>query len=157
AMRALGYDRDFASLDPTAAPTIALAPVPGWQAVRVDPARRTVRLAPGVELDLGSTGKAFAADLAAASAHRATGTGVLANLGRGLATAGRAPRGGWTVAIADDAATDPRNAQETIGITADAIATSSTTVRRWTAGGEARHHIVDPTTGRPADGSWRTA
>jgi thiamine biosynthesis lipoprotein len=157
AMRALGYDRDFAALDPTAALTIALAPVPGWQAVHLDAVRRTVRLTPGVELDLGSTGKAFAADLAAAAAHRATGAGVLVNLGGDLATAGVAPRGGWTVAIADDAATDPRDADETIGIMADAIATSSTTVRRWTAGGEARHHIVDPTTGRPAAGPWRTA
>ena len=31
------------------------------------------------------------------------------------------------------------------------------TVRRWHRGGIALHHIVDPRTGRPADGPWRTA
>ncbi len=38
------------------------------------------------------------------------------------------------------------------------MATSTTTVRRWQLGtGPAMHHIVDPATGAPADGPWRTA
>jgi thiamine biosynthesis lipoprotein len=37
------------------------------------------------------------------------------------------------------------------------IATSSTTVRRWTRGGVVLHHIIDPATGLPVDGPWRTA
>jgi thiamine biosynthesis lipoprotein len=40
---------------------------------------------------------------------------------------------------------------------AGAVATSSVTVRRWRRGGAVLHHIVDPRTGRPADGPWRTA
>ena len=31
------------------------------------------------------------------------------------------------------------------------------TIRTWNRGGAALHHIVDPRTGRPADGPWRTA
>jgi thiamine biosynthesis lipoprotein len=38
-----------------------------------------------------------------------------------------------------------------------AIATSTTTVRTWTRGGISAHHIIDPRTGRPSNGRWRTA
>jgi thiamine biosynthesis lipoprotein len=30
-------------------------------------------------------------------------------------------------------------------------------VRTWQRGGQTLHHILDPSTGRPADGPWRTA
>jgi thiamine biosynthesis lipoprotein len=36
------------------------------------------------------------------------------------------------------------------------LATSTTTVRRWRRAGRTMHHIVDPATGLPADGPWRT-
>jgi thiamine biosynthesis lipoprotein len=36
------------------------------------------------------------------------------------------------------------------------LATSSTAVRRWRHQGTAMHHIVDPATGLPARGCWRT-
>ncbi|MCU1365427.1 MAG: thiamine biosynthesis protein [Ilumatobacteraceae bacterium] len=36
------------------------------------------------------------------------------------------------------------------------LATSSTTIRRWRRGSADVHHVIDPTTGGPADGCWRT-
>ena len=36
------------------------------------------------------------------------------------------------------------------------LATSSTLTRAWRRGELAVHHIVDPSTGRPASGPWRT-
>jgi thiamine biosynthesis lipoprotein len=37
------------------------------------------------------------------------------------------------------------------------MATSGVTVRRWHgADGIERHHLVDPTTGAPVEGPWRT-
>jgi FAD:protein FMN transferase len=37
------------------------------------------------------------------------------------------------------------------------LATSTTTQRRWRRGGETVHHLLDPRTGRPVAGPWRTA
>jgi thiamine biosynthesis lipoprotein len=36
------------------------------------------------------------------------------------------------------------------------LATSSITTRRWSRGGRAMHHIIDPRTGEPAMTGWRT-
>jgi len=101
ALRAVGYDRDFAAVAAGgAAIVLRLRPAPGWQAVELDHARRRVRLAPGTELDLGSTAKALAADRAAAAARAAAGSGgTLVSLGGDIAVAGEAPDGGWPVLV----------------------------------------------------------
>jgi thiamine biosynthesis lipoprotein len=36
------------------------------------------------------------------------------------------------------------------------IATSTTRLRRWWCGGRERHHVLDPVTGLPTTGPWRT-
>jgi len=64
--------------------------------------------------------------------------------------------GGWQIHCSDDSRDDPGSPGEIIGIMGGAIAASSTTVRRWTVGGVERHHIIDPATGLPASGPWRT-
>jgi thiamine biosynthesis lipoprotein ApbE len=163
AIRLLGYDVDFARLAASTRPIeLRAEPVPGWTAVRLDETMLRVRMPRGVELDLGSTGKGLAADLAAKAALDAAGggerTGVLVGLGGDIATAGRAPEGGWRILVAEDSETPSDAPGEVIGIHGGAIATSTTTVRRWTAaGGVTLHHIVDPRTGIPADTPWRTA
>ena len=45
---------------------------------------------------------------------------------------------------------------ETVASRPDGLATSTTTVRRWRAGGASLHHLVNPRTGAPADSPWRT-
>ena len=71
-MKALGYDRDFRSVPPQGEPLhIRLKPSAGWRTVRVDASASTVRVPPGVELDLGATAKALAADRSADAAARA--------------------------------------------------------------------------------------
>jgi thiamine biosynthesis lipoprotein len=45
---------------------------------------------------------------------------------------------------------------ETITIASGGVATSSITVRSWRRGHEVMHHVIDPATGRPARGCWRT-
>jgi thiamine biosynthesis lipoprotein len=158
ALRAIGYDRDFGPAMSGPDPIVlCLEPVPGWQAVHYDSVRRSAWLARGVELDLGSTGKALAADLCAAAALRATGRGgVLVSLGGDIGTAGDVPDGGWRVLAADDSSTPSDAAGEVVAIHGGALATSGTAVRRWTRGGVVLHHLIDPRTGLPADGPWRT-
>jgi len=160
-MRLIGYDRDFSLIDENSSRTDAplrLEPVPGWQCVALDARGNTVRIAPGVELDLGSVGKAFAADLAAPAALAASGAdGALVSLGGDIAVAGTPPEGGWRVLIAEDSSLPPFAHGEVITIDGGAIATSSTTVRRWTRARVQLHHLVDPRTGIPASGPWRTA
>ena len=160
AMRAIGYDEDFSVIGHRhSGPIIHLVPVPGWQAIDYRAASRRVRVPRGVELDFGSTGKALAADLAVAAALAALGgdPGVLVSLGGDVAIGGRAPGGGWRILAADSSATAPESDGEVIALTSGAVATSSTTVRRWTRGETTVHHIVDPRTGAPAESPWRTA
>ncbi len=157
AIRMAGYDDDFARVAADRGPVSLRAwRVPGWQAIRFDRRARTVLLPPGVELDLGSTGKALAADLAARAALAAGGGGVLVSLGGDIATAGEAPAGGWRVLVAEDSRVRPDADGEVICLPSGGVATSSTTVRRWTRGGAVLHHIIDPQTSLPATGPFRT-
>jgi len=159
--------------------------VPGWQSVRLD--GRRLRLAAGVRLDLGATAKGLGSDRAArAAAACVPGGGVLVSLGGDIAVAGEAPQGGWPVLVTDEpappgpepgrpapagpglagAAGAPgsrpaRAAKEPPGhlvrLAAGGLATSSIRCRQWRRGGRTFHHIVDPRTGLPAAGPWRTA
>jgi thiamine biosynthesis lipoprotein len=151
ALVALGYDRDFRLLSGRDGRVLGIVPAAGWRKVRVDRARRTVRIPRGAALDLGAVAKAFAADRIAARVQAATGARVLVSLGGDVAVAG-APAGGWPVRVAD-----PDSPDQTVAVRDGGLATSSIGVRRWRAGGETRHHIVDPQTGLPAGACWRAA
>jgi thiamine biosynthesis lipoprotein len=159
AMVLLGYDRDFAALPALdRAPVVRAGAVPGWQAIRLDRRRGRLRVPAGVQLDLGATAKALAADRAAARVVAAVGggCGVLVGLGGDIATAGPAPAGGWRIRVTDWHGAGPQAPGQTVRLDGGAVATSSTTVRHWRRGGERIHHIVDPATGRPAPVVWRT-
>jgi thiamine biosynthesis lipoprotein ApbE len=158
AIRLAGYDDDFSRIAAQDGPINLHAwRVPGWQAIRFDRRSRTVLLPPGVVLDLGSTGKALAADLAARAALSAAGAGgVLVSLGGDIATAGLPPIGGWRIHVAEDSREKPEGDGEVICLPAGGVATSSTTVRRWTRGAAVLHHIIDPQTSLPTTGPFRT-
>jgi thiamine biosynthesis lipoprotein ApbE len=159
AIRMAGYDTDFASV-PADGDQIQLVAhrIPGWRAIRFDLHSRSLRLPRGVELDLGATAKALASDLAATAASKAiAGAGVLVSLGGDIAVAGEAPPEGWPVQASEDSSAPIDDDEETVSIASGGIATSSTTVRRWTRGGVVLHHIIDPATGLPAKSPWRTA
>ncbi len=161
ALRITGYDRDFDLIAGSTRPLeLRLAPVPGWSVIAFDAAAGTVRVPTDVELDLGSTGKGLAADMCASAALAAAGAGagVLVSLGGDVATAGRAPDGGWRILVAEDSRASADGPGEVVAIHRGAVATSSTTVRRWrSTEGVTAHHIVDPRTGLPATTAWRTA
>ncbi len=166
ALELVGYDCDWRLLPvpgdgqahgvgaPT--PALKLRALSGWRSVSLDAQTCTVRLPHGVRLDLGATAKALAADRAATAAHTASGYGVLVSLGGDIATAGPAPGGGWRIHVTDDHRSDATAPGQTVAIRSGGLATSSTTVRRWSHEGRTMHHILDPATGHPANTCWRT-
>jgi thiamine biosynthesis lipoprotein len=135
---------------------VRIEPAPGYMAVRVNEATSGITLPFGVQLDLGATAKALAADMAAAAATSAAGCGVLVALCGDIAVAGSPPAGGWQIRVTDDHRQSDAPGQ-TVWIRAGGLATSSLTVRRVDRGGTPVNHLIDPATGRSVDGPWRTA
>jgi thiamine biosynthesis lipoprotein len=157
AMRVLGYDRDFGSMEKTAGPlVVSVGRVPGWRLVVLDRQHLTVSVPAGVELDLGATAKALCADRAAAAAFAGAGTGVLVSLGGDMAVAGPPPDGGWSVLVTDDHAARLDGPGQPVAIRSGGLATSGITVRHWVRGERQLHHLIDPATGLPARARWRT-
>lgn len=155
----LGYDTGFERLR-TLDRTRTSGPVdPGaWRRIELDPAG-AIRIPAEVALDLGATAKAWASDLIALTLVEEFGAPVLVSLGGDLRVA--APPGEhrtWTVRITEypDGRGD-EIAPVTVALDSGGLATSSTRVRRWRAGSAEVHHLVDPRTGRPTNGPWRTA
>jgi FAD:protein FMN transferase len=161
AMSAAGYDRDFALVRPAGPPLrLTVRAVPGWRQVRLDREAGLLALPAGVQLDLGATAKAWAADRSAARLAERFGCGVLVSLGGDIAVAGQPPPGGWRIRVQDTCGhpqDPPAGPSTVVSIRAGGLATSSTTARRWRRGGEILHHILDPRTGLPARIVWRTA
>ena len=153
ALVAVGYDRDI-SLVLAQSTDSAGVPVPAragaWRDIQRDPGG-AVMVPRGSALDLGATCKAWAADLiVAAIAAQFDGTVVL-SLGGDIAVAGP---DGWPVAITETI-DDPAGA-EVVHLPFGGLATSSTAARQWIRGGVVRHHLIDPRTGEPTAGRWRT-
>ena len=156
AVRSLGYDADLAVVRNRRAALVPAEcrPAPGFWRLMLDQHDHTVVIPRGVEVDLGATAKAWAADRAARSCTEQLPGGFLVNLGGDIATAGPVPAGGWRVAIDDATESDCRNWPVVI-IGDGAVATSSTALRTWRVGDRLPHHIVDPRTGEVADPIWR--
>jgi thiamine biosynthesis lipoprotein len=157
-LRLAGYDRTFRLVAARGGDSFSarFEPVAGWRAVELDVERSILRLPPGVELDLGATAKALAADRSACAAQAAAGCGVLVSLGGDIAIAGDPPAEGWPVLVADDHAAPLDGGGPTVSLMGGGLATSGTTVRRWRTGDAELHHVIDPRTGRPAVTPWRT-
>ncbi len=150
AMSAVGYDRDFDEVPRTGPPLLVTTrTVPGWREVHLE--GQSLTMPAGIQLDLGATAKAWAADRAAGRIASRLGGGVLVSLGGDIAVAGAVPDGGWRVRVQDVTGSPedlPVGPYALIAIQAGGLATSSTTARRWQRGGDVLHHILDPRTGR---------
>jgi thiamine biosynthesis lipoprotein ApbE len=158
AMSAIGYDSDFEHVNRTGpALPITVRTVPGWREVLLE--GRILTMPEGIQLDLGATAKAWAADRSAARIASRLGCGVLVSLGGDIAVAGPAPDGGWRIRVQDVTGSPddpPVGPYALVAIRDGGLATSSTAARRWQRGGDLLHHILDPRTGRPAEPVWRT-
>lgn len=146
ALEAAGYDRDRRTGH---GPIRAGSPAAGLADIRIDAAGLLVQLPPGVRIDLGGIGKGRAVDLVAD--EHSDCTGGLVELGGDLRVWGRPPQGdpGWAIAVRD---LRDGGQLALLGLLDGAVATSSTLARRWQDGDATAHHLIDPRTGRPADG-----
>jgi thiamine biosynthesis lipoprotein len=169
ALRIAGYDRDWASLEHPAEPVgegpgagsvprpvLRITRAGGWMEVRLSDDPPGVVIPIGMRLDLGATAKALCADRAARRIATDTGAGVLVSLGGDIAVGGRVPDGGWAIHVTDDHRSGLDAPGQTVAIHGGGLATSSTTTRRWRHRDQTLHHILDPATGAPAGGPWRT-
>jgi thiamine biosynthesis lipoprotein len=153
ALVAVGYDRDISLVlaetsDPAGISVPARAGA--WRDIQRDPAGGLL-VPRGSALDLGATCKAWAADLIVAAIGAQFDSTVVLSLGGDIAVAGP---NGWPVAITETI-DDPAGA-EIVHLPYGGLATSSTAARRWVRDGVTRHHVIDPRTGEPTSGRWRT-
>lgn len=152
ALVANGYDRTFREIAagadrPPAAPPPA--PAPGCGSIVLLPSSRAVILPPGVALDLGGIGKGLAADLVVRALIDRGASGACVNLGGDVRVDGEPPTdAGWDVAVEDPFTAGGELAR--VRLASGAVVTTTRLFRRWTAGGQERHHLLDPGTGRPA-------
>ena len=145
AVVAAGYDRDFDELIAGARAQLR-PPRPCGRAGEIALDADRLRLPEGVGLDLGGVAKGWTVDLAAVAAADVL-PWALVNGGGDLRLAGIPPAEPVTVAVEDPETTDGEVGR--IALNEGALATSSTTRRAW---GPGLHHLIDPSTGLPADG-----
>ena len=144
-MRALGYDRPFDQLGRASRAPVAPSPGGDWRRASVDPDTRCVVVPRGCEMDLGGIAKGMAVDAAAATLRDAGVGSALVSAGGDLRVIGRPPaHPHWGIEVEE-------HEGRVITLHRGALATSSTTRRRWGTGDLARHHLLDPSTGLPAD------
>jgi thiamine biosynthesis lipoprotein len=187
ALEAAGYDRDFAALvaatsHQTSTDAVTSRPVPRlarprrgprqvqarglrparlavrpgdqWRQIRLNRAGDQVWLPAGARIDLAGVAKGWTADRVA---------DLLVPFGSCLVDAGgdlaaRVAPGDdepWPIAISDPL--DPERDLAMVMLHNHGIATSGTDFRRWSLGGQARHHLIDPRTGEPSGTDVLTA
>lgn len=145
-IEAAGYARSFERIERNAA---APAMHPARRSIaemRID-ADGSVHAPAGLRIDLGGMGKGWAVD--AAVRLLAPADDVLVNAGGDMYASGRSEWDeGWYAAVADPRA--PERNISVMWLRDQALATSTTVVRRWQRGAATMHHIIDPRTGAPA-------
>ncbi|MGD0166368.1 MAG: FAD:protein FMN transferase [Gaiellaceae bacterium] len=135
ALAQAGYDRSFEQVAPDAENDGSSGARCGGR-VTIDSETGMIELEPGIHIDLGGIGKGYAVDRAIEIL--AVAGSCLVNAGGDLAVRGDKP---WPVGIEDG---------PTLELSRGAIATSGRDRRQWRRGGEERHHLIDPASGRPA-------
>jgi thiamine biosynthesis lipoprotein len=134
ALAGAGYDRSFEHVAERGPATASTTHVCGG---RVDVDGSLIRLGEGVHLDLGGIAKGYTVDRALSIL--APAGPCLVNAGGDLAVHG----GAWPVAV--------EGTELVLELTSGALATSGRDRRHWRRGHEERHHLIDPSTGRPAE------
>ena len=151
ALRRAGYDRSMDQIrrDGASASWKSALPMPvDFSQIGLDVGRGAVRLATGMEIDLGGIAKGWIAERAASAIESVTSVCAVS---AGGDIVFRGPPGGsdgWSVNIEDPR--DPTRTVMTLRLGPCAVATSSVVKRSWLQGNIRRHHLIDPRTAEPA-------
>lgn len=122
-----------------------------YKNIIIDKSNNTITLSdPAASIDIGGIAKGYIADEIASYLHTQNVTGAIINLGGDIYAYGTKPNGDdYTIGINDPNGSP--NPVMAITISNKAIATSGTYIRRIQQNGEYYHHILNPSTGYPAD------
>ncbi|HZS79330.1 MAG TPA: FAD:protein FMN transferase [Ktedonobacteraceae bacterium] len=146
-----GYDRTFDEVQ-AKQPDGGYTPRGGgrWREIERIPALRMVTLPEGIGVDFGGIAKGMAVDAALEQLRIEGIQPALVNAGGDLAVLGvPAQEGQWPIEV------QGKNCSWVIPFARGALATSGIDRRRWMQGSQARHHLLDPRTGLPAqNGLW---
>ena len=127
----------------------SLLPLVGYTQIQYDAATGVVTLPEGMEIDLGSVAKGYAGQLAAQMLREHGVQSALLNLGGNVQTVGAKPDGSpWQIGIKDPQGED---AMMVLSVEDQAVVTSGGYERYFEQDGQTYWHIMDPSTGHPAD------
>jgi FAD:protein FMN transferase len=120
--------------------------------VQLDPAKRSILLPQGMQIDLGGIAKGWIAQRAAlrlanvstACAVSAGGDMFLVNLPDGEPD--------WEIGLENPLS--PEENLAVLHVSPGAVATSSIAKRQWKHNGRFVHHLIDPRSGEPAQTEW---
>ncbi len=150
-MKAWGFFR-ASGHHPTASELLQVRGEIGWEHVRLNPERRTVRfLAPGIELDPGGIGKGYAIERAVAILRSRHVAAALLSAGSSTIYALGAPPGkqGWKVRI--PAPDRVGNILSTIVLRDTSLSTANCSEKHFIEGQHSYCHIMDPHTLQPVE------
>ena len=127
----------------------ALLPLVDYRKIQYDAADGDVTLPEGMEIDLGSVAKGYAGQLVAQMLREHGVQSALLNLGGNVQTVGTKPDGSpWQIGIKDPQGED---AMMVLSVEDQAVVTSGGYERYFEQDGQTYWHIMDPSTGHPAD------
>lgn len=127
----------------------SLLPLVDYTQIQYDAATGVVTLPEGMEIDLGSVAKGYAGQLAAQMLRNSGVESALLNLGGNVQTVGTKPGGfPWQIGIKDPQGED---AMMVLSVEDQAVVTSGGYERYFEQDGQTYWHIMDPSTGHPAD------
>ena len=127
----------------------ALLPLVDYTKIQYDVATGAVVLPAEMEIDLGSVAKGYAGQLVAQMLREHGVQSALLNLGGNVQTVGTKPDGSpWQIGIKDPQGED---AMMVLSVEDQAVVTSGGYERYFEQDGQTYWHIMDPSTGHPAD------
>lgn len=127
----------------------ALLPLVDYRKIQYDATDGDVTLPVGMKIDLGSVAKGYAGQLVAQMLREHGVQSALLNLGGNVQTVGAKPDGSpWQIGIKDPQGED---AMMVLSVEDQAVVTSGGYERYFEQDGQTYWHIMDPSTGHPAD------